>query len=46
MRIKKNQDMTDYYYNPIINKTEKNNKRINFKCGEKKKTEEKCVSNE
>ncbi|ETW46853.1 CMGC/MAPK/ERK7 protein kinase [Plasmodium falciparum MaliPS096_E11] len=43
---KKNQDMTDYYYNPIINKTEKNNKRINFKCGEKKKTEEKCVSNE
>ncbi|SPJ12693.1 mitogen-activated protein kinase 1 [Plasmodium sp. DRC-Itaito] len=37
---KKNEDMTDYVYNPIVNKTEKNHKRINFKYDEKKKTEE------
>ncbi|SOV25038.1 mitogen-activated protein kinase 1 [Plasmodium sp. DRC-Itaito] len=42
---KKSQDMIDYDYNHIVNKTEKNHSKINFKYDEKKKTEEKSVSN-
>ncbi|SOV19115.1 mitogen-activated protein kinase 1 [Plasmodium sp. gorilla clade G2] len=42
---KKSQDMIDYDYNHIVNKTEKIHSKINFKYDEKKKTEEKSVSN-